>query len=104
MELKKGQIIWIAITQRKTEITKTTIKSVGSKYITTAYDSRIKFDRDTMREVNGVGYGAYLIMDIDEFNTNRYYQNIVSKLQRFEWKISRDKLDEIAKILSLIEV
>jgi len=103
MELKKGQKIWIAITQRKTEITETTIKSIGAKYITTDYDCRIKFNRDTLREVDGTGYSSYLIVNIDEFNINRHYQNIVSKLQRFDWKITRDRLDEIAKILNLIE-
>lgn len=101
MKLKKGQQVWVSIRQGHTEIKETVIKSVGTKYITTDYDNRIKFDRNTLREVDGRGYSSYLILDIEEYNTNNYYENIISKCKRMDWNISRDKLDEIVKILNL---
>lgn len=101
MDLKKGQKIWVAIHQRNIEIKETTIKSVGSKYITTNYDARIKFSRDTLREFDSYGYPSYLILDIEEYNTNNYYNDLIFKLKKFDWNINRNKIDEIAKILEL---
>ena len=101
MEIKKGQKVWICIYKRKTEISETTIKSVGRKYITTDHDDRIKFNRETLIEVDGRGYSSYLILDIEEYNTNNYYANIIFKLKKMDWGIDRVKLDEIAKILDL---
>ena len=100
MKLKKGDTVHL-ISWKKSVI-ETTIASIDRKYITTSYDSRIKFHVDTLREVNGIGVGARLILDIEEYRLNQKYDLLKIKLRNLDWaKVPREKIDEVVKILNI---
>ncbi|MBU3186585.1 beta barrel domain-containing protein [Clostridium estertheticum] len=101
MNVKKGQKVWIYARMRESKITETVVVTSGAKYITTDYDSRLKFNKETLREIDGRGYGSYLILDIEEYKLEQYYNELIYKLKKFDWKIDREKLDNIAKILEI---
>ncbi len=102
MELKRGQKVWVW--HKKGEPKETTIKSVGPKYIRAECDDRVKYDRETLREINGCGYARYIILDLEEHKKDVYYREIKAKLRRFDWsKLDRNKIDKIVEILELKE-
>lgn len=95
--IKKGQKVWVSVRNR---IEETIVKSAGSKYITLEYDSRIKFDRDTLIEVNGFGSPSIIILDIEKHEKDNYYRKLVYKMESVKWEnVTREDLDKIADIL-----
>lgn len=96
--VKKGQKVWVSL---RRGIKETIVKSVGSKYITLEYDPRIKFDKDTLKEVDSCGLLYFIILDLEKYETDRYYSDLISKLGNFEWNtIKREDLDKVAEIIS----
>jgi len=101
VEIVKGQRVWVFLNIGKSRIIETTIKSIGPKYITLYADGRLKFYRSTLREVNGVGVSSYIILDLDEYNKNQYYSNLITKLKNTDWKhIDREDLEKVADIIA----
>ena len=101
MKLKKGDTVWLwSHLKRKEEIKETTVKSSGTKYITTEYDDRIKFDACTLREVNGCGHSAFLITDLVKHKIDNHYKDLISALNNFKWaELSRAELDSVSDII-----
>lgn len=98
--MEKGQKVWVW--RDREGIQETTIKSIGRKYIRTNLDDRIKFDINTLREINGVGFGSFLILNLKEYQKDAYYAGLRWKIKRFDWdSIDRKSLDKIAEILKL---
>lgn len=96
-EIKKGQTVWIT-TRRG--IKETTVKSVGSKYITVEHNKRIKFHKNTLKEVDACGVADTIILDLDEHNKAAYYNALINKLEKFNWNtVSRDDLEKIENII-----
>ena len=102
--MKRGDKVGVCNPSRysKVNINETTIKSIGKKYITTNYDDRIKFDINTLQEVDGRGYCSYLILDLEEYTLKVHYRELRYKISKFNFNSLSDKeIDEIAKILGL---
>lgn len=99
-KLKKGDNIHLCSNLfNKNEIIETKIKSIGPKYITVE-GSDLKFYRNTLRECCSRGLASFLIEDIEEYNVEKLYSEIISKLERFEWnKLNRKDLNIINVIL-----
>ncbi len=98
--VKKGQKIWVW--RDRCGVTETTVKTVGTKYITIDDARNTKFKVSDLRQHNGCGNVSFLIIDIDEYNRDCHYGKLRTKLRRFDWDgISSEKLDEIEKILNL---
>jgi hypothetical protein len=100
MEIKKGQVVWV---NSRNGIEETKVVSSGRKYITLEWNTKIKFDKETLRQIGGCGFGRSVIVDIDKYNKDLYYNNLISRLENnFDWRnLSRDKLDEVAKLLNI---
>ena len=99
--LKKDDKIWIAITRRDTCVIETTIKSIGKKYIKVNYDERIRFDVNTLQEIDGYGFASFLIIDLEKYNRDRYIKSIVRKCETFKWNtLEEEDLISIKHILS----
>ena len=101
MELKKGQKVWVWDNLFK-DIKETTIKSIGRKYITVeGRCSRIKFDVNTLSEVNPFGIASFIIPDLEAYNREKYYNELKRKLKYFDWSqnIEEEDLDAIYKIV-----
>jgi hypothetical protein len=101
--LRGDKIWWVSPRRGVSSIVETTIKSVGTKYITTERDSRVKFDVNTLREIDATGYGSFLVMDIDRYKEKQFYLELRRKLSKFDWGIiSNETVMEVSKILGLI--
>lgn len=98
MRIKRGDIVWI-VPGRRGGLIETQVKSIGPKYITTEYRD-MKFHTDNLREVNGIGVSSILILDKEKYETDKYYEALIMKLERFDWgSISREELDKVNCIL-----
>jgi hypothetical protein len=97
-KVEKGQKVWVW--RQQGGITETIVTSVGRKYIQVQH-SRSKFRIEDLVEQDGVGYSSFLILDIEKYKHDKYYQNLRSKLHRFDkWdKISERNLAVIKDIL-----
>lgn len=97
MEIKKGQKVWI-----KADfcgVKETEIVSIGSKYITVKA-WKIKFYKDTLRQVDATGLGANIIFDLDEYKKDIEMKNLKVKLQRYDWyKVDNGMLEKIHQIM-----
>jgi hypothetical protein len=102
MEIKKGSKIWIVSYSRwKKEIKETTVKSVGKKYIRTELDDRIRFDINTLQEIDGYGYAAYLVTDLEEYQRKIFIQSVIRDCENFNWKtLEEEDLLRIKDIIS----
>jgi hypothetical protein len=99
MDVKKGQTAWIS---RGNRIEETTISSVGRQYVTVEWDKRIKFNADTLVQVDSHGIPYFIILDIEKYNRDKYYSNLISEIKSFDWhSIGTEKLDEIAILLNI---
>lgn len=97
MNVKKGQKVWIMADF--CGLTETEIITVGRKYITVKA-WKIRFDKDTLRQVNGTGAGVYLILDLDEYNRKCEMQEMKQKLLRYNWyKLDDNKLEKVYEIM-----
>lgn len=96
-KITKGQEIWFW--SQICGVSKTTVKSVGRKYITIkTWD--LKFDKDTLREVNYRGVASFLILDIDKYRMNQEYKMKINKLKNIKWEcVEREDFDKIYNIL-----
>lgn len=93
--MKRGDLVNIW-TQRG--IVQEEIKSIGSKYITT---KRYKFDRDTLKEVNGCGYVSYIIEDLEEYYKGQKKKEIIILIKKFDYR--KLTLDDAIKIQEILE-
>lgn len=76
------------------------IRSIGKKYIILDADPRIKYDRNTLREINYCGCPNYIIPDIDEYRENIRYKKALSDIRQFNYeKMSKDDIYTIKNIL-----
>ena len=99
--LKKDDKIWIAITKRDTCVIETAIKSIGKKYIRVNYDERIKFDVNSLQEIDGYGFSSFLITDLEKYNRDRYIKSIIIKCENFKWStLEEEDLISVKHILS----
>lgn len=95
--IKKGQKVWVSIYGN---IQETTIKSVGSKYVTVECNPRRKFHRDTLREVDAHGVADFIILDLDKYEEDKRYSSMIRKFKKFDWSIlDREDLEKIEDIL-----
>lgn len=100
MQIKRGQKVWAWICH--CGIVETTVKSIGRKYIRVHYDERIKYDVNSLREIDGAGYGSYIILDLEKYNRKEHYRTLAKKLRSFNWnELEHDKLDKISEVLNL---
>ena len=99
MQIKKGQKVWVYNGTFK-NIKETTIKSSGYKYVTVEANTRKKFHKDTLEEVDDYGSPSFIILDIKKYQEDIYYENLISKLKRFDWRIEREDLEKVAKIIA----
>lgn len=96
-EIKRNQKVWVS-TRRG--IHETIVKSSGSKFITLEYNSRKKFYRDTLKEVNACGVADFIILDLKEYQDDIFYNSLIRKFKSFDWDIlDREYLDKIDNIL-----
>ena len=96
-EIKRNQKVWVS-TRRG--IHETVVKSIGSKFITLEYNSRKKFYRNTLKEVNACGVADFIILDLKEYQDDIFYNSLIRKFERFDWDIlDREDLDKIENIL-----
>ncbi|APF25177.1 beta barrel domain-containing protein [Clostridium sporogenes] len=101
MDIRKGQKVWICIYQGRTsKIEETIIEAVGRRYITVEACKKKRFFKNTLKEVNGAGEPSFIILDIEKYKKNKYYDNLIDKLKKFIWNnIKKEDLDKIAEIL-----
>lgn len=98
-DIKRGQKVWASL---RNGIKETTVKSVGYKYITLEYDSRILFDRKTLRKAGCGGSRYFIIIDIEKYvkDQDQYYKELIDKIKRFQWEsVDREDLDKVADVL-----
>lgn len=96
--IKKGQKVWVSL---RGEITETTVKSAGYKYITLE-DTDILFDSKTLRKVCRKNSPYFIIVDLEKYlkEQDQYYKAIIDKIKKFEWESAdRAVLDKIADVL-----
>ncbi len=56
--------------------------------------------KNTLREVNGAGESSFIILDIEKYKKDKYYDNLADKLKKFTWNaIKREDLDKITEII-----
>lgn len=95
--LKKGDTVW---KRTSTGTKKTTIKTIGSKYITLDCDKREKFNRDNLQEVDGCGYADYIVIDVNSYEKRRTYVAMARNLNRFDFNtLNYSQLDEVAAVI-----
>ncbi|RHW65594.1 hypothetical protein DZC34_08270 [Clostridium botulinum] len=101
MEIRKGQKVWVCIYQGRTsKIEETIIEAVGRRYITVEACKKKRFFKNTLREVNGGGESSFIILDIEKYKKDKYYDNLIDKLKKFTWNaIKREDLDKITEII-----
>ncbi|MDF2880052.1 MAG: hypothetical protein K0R54_609 [Clostridiaceae bacterium] len=94
-DINRGQKVYVSL---KNEIKETTVKSVGSKYVTLECDSSILFDRRTLRKA-GSGHSKYFIItDIKKYE--EYYKELIDRIKDFKWdKVNKEDLEKVADIL-----
>ena len=98
MDIKKGQIVWVWINREGVKETK--ILTRGKKYITLEYDPRIKFNAETLQEINGTGCLKYIILDMDKYISNNHYNHLKNELRKFNWDmVESETLDLISKMI-----
>lgn len=96
----RGQKVWVWMYHSTAKVQEATVKSVGRKYITLE-GINMKFNSETLREVGGVGYGSFIILDIDEYNENQKYLKYRRTLSRFDWeKMSREDTDKVIEVIN----
>lgn len=79
-------------------IIETTVKTIGSKYITTSYG--IKYYVDTLREVNACGAASYIILDLEEYEREQDNERKIAVIKKIEWNcIEHEDIDKIFNIL-----
>lgn len=97
MEIKKGQEIYIWVDRYG--VTKTTVKSVGRKYITVELWN-IKFDKETLKEVDYRGLPSFIIPDLDKYNKDNEIGIIKQKLSRYDWcRLDNDTIEKVYEIM-----
>lgn len=98
MKVTKGQTVWVSRSGRG--IKETTVNSSGKKYVTLSYDSRIRFDSETLREVDGTGCSSFIITDIEKYNIDQRYSEMRSTLKKFVWgSMEREDIDKVMAIV-----
>lgn len=97
MNIEKGQKVWIVADF--CGITETEVITVGRKYITVKA-WKIRFDKDTFKQVNGSGSGVRLILDLDKYKRECEIQKIRQKLYRYDWdKLDDETLEKVYEIM-----
>lgn len=97
MDIKKGQKVWILADF--CGLTETEVITVGRKYITVKA-WKLRFDKDTFREVNGTGSGVRIILDLDEYKRKLEVQKIKQKLYKYNWyKLDDETLEKVYEIM-----
>lgn len=50
--------------------------------------------------MNGAGESSFIILDIEKYKKDKYYDNLIDKLKKFTWNaIKREDLDKITEIM-----
>lgn len=98
MAIVKGQEIWLKHSRQG--LIKTEVASVGRKYITLTYDTRVKFDVNTLRQVDYRGNPHYIIDDIEKYNHDRQISNFKERLRTFNWDLLDE--DDLYKAIKII--
>ncbi|APQ78604.1 MULTISPECIES: hypothetical protein [Clostridium] len=50
--------------------------------------------------MNGAGESSFIILDIEKYKKDKYYDNLIDKLKKFTWNtIKREDLDKIAEVI-----
>lgn len=97
MNIEKGQKVWIVADFCGT--TETEVITVGRKYITVKA-WKLRFDKDTFREVDGTGSRARLILDLDNYNRECEIKKIRQKLYRYNWdKLNDEAIEKVYEII-----
>ena len=97
MDIKKGQKVWILADF--CGLTETDVITVGRKYITVKA-WKIRFDKDTFRQVNGSGSGVRLILDLEEYRRRCELQKLRQKLYGYDWyKLDDETLKKVYAIM-----
>lgn len=96
-DIKRGQKVWLLL---RNEIKETTVKSVGPKYITIEYDSRVLFDRKTLKRAGSRSLSCFIITDIEEYKKDQYYKGLIDEIKNFKWELlDREDLEKFVNIL-----
>lgn len=93
-KFKKGEKVFISTFRGVIE---QEVVSCGGKFITT---DTYKFNAETLRDINGTGFTAYIIEDIEAFHQERERMVILSEIEKFNFKkLSLEDADKIRNIL-----
>lgn len=97
MDIKKGQKVWILADF--CGLTETEVITVGRKYITVKV-WKLRFDKNTFRQVDETGSGARLILDLDKYKKECEIQKIKQKLYKYDWyKLDDKTLEKVYEIM-----
>lgn len=97
MNVKKGQKVWIMADF--CGLTETEVITVGRKYITVKA-WKIRFDKDTLRQIDGTGAGVCLILDLDEYKRKCEVKEMKQKLSGYNWyKVDDETLEKVYEIM-----
>lgn len=91
MDIKKGQRVWIKTCVYG--IIETEITVVGLKYVTVKL-WKLKFNRDTFKEVGCFGSPSILILDLEEYKKKREIEQIRYKSQPYNFSNSSSSISE----------
>jgi hypothetical protein len=96
--IKKGQKVWVSL---RNGIKETIVKSVGPKYVTVEYDSKIRFDRKTLRKAGSYSSSYFIIVDMEKYENDRYIKGLIDKIKNFKWEfVDKDDLEKVINILN----
>lgn len=82
MNINKGQIVWIKTCVHG--IVKTEVTVVGLKYITVKR-WKLKFDRDTFKEIGCSGSPSILILDLEKYKRKQEIKKFRYKSEPYGW-------------------
>lgn len=51
-----------------------------------------RFFKNTLREVNGAGESSFIILDIEKYKKDKYYDNLIDKLKNSHGMLLKEKI------------
>lgn len=80
---KKGDDIWIV---SHIGLKKYTVASCGSKYLTVEGLRGVKFDSQTLKQINIYGFSYRIITDVEEYKKRQERYCILEEIKQVNWE------------------